>query len=164
MILILPENGWNLSNTHEVIVTGTAMLSLAAQLRLLALADNYLLLFHILTGLKLFRYRTRRDRSRSLSRSPIRGRQRDRSQSRSPRQSRSPLERQKPTPSNRIQSRLGPQGHDFRSAGGHSRSKSPSLSKYRSDAGRAPTADKGRSRSSSPNEANGLVAYGDGSP
>ncbi|KAG6507349.1 hypothetical protein ZIOFF_032691 [Zingiber officinale] len=111
-------------------------------------------------------YRTRRDRSRSLSRSPIRGRQRDRSQSR--RQSRSPLDRQKPAPSSQLESRLGPQGHDFRFAREQSRSKSPSLSKFRSDAGRACTADKGRSRStsksSSPNAANGLVAYGDGSP
>ncbi|XP_074575880.1 peptidyl-prolyl cis-trans isomerase CYP63-like [Curcuma longa] len=110
------------------------------------------------------RYRTRRDRSKSLSRSPVRGRQRYRSQSRS----RSPLDRQKPALSSQLQSRLGPQRDDLPSARGRSRSKSPGRSKFRSDAEHMDTADKGRSRSSSrsgsPTAVNGLVAYGDGSP
>ncbi|XP_074561466.1 LOW QUALITY PROTEIN: peptidyl-prolyl cis-trans isomerase CYP63-like [Curcuma longa] len=110
------------------------------------------------------RYRTRRDRSKSLSRSPVRGRQRYRSQSRS----QSPLDRQKPALSSQLQSRLGPQRHDLPSARGRSRSKSPGRLKFRSDAEHMDTADKGRSRSSSrsgsPTAVNGLVAYGDGSP
>lgn len=123
---------------------------------------------HIHYIILFFRYRTRRDRSKSLSRSPVRGRQKDRSQSRSPRRSQSPLDRQKPALSSRLQSRLGPQRHILRSARGRSRSKSPGRLKFRSDADHMDTADKGRSqsssRSSSPTAANGLVAYGDGSP
>ncbi|KAG6492768.1 hypothetical protein ZIOFF_047733 [Zingiber officinale] len=114
------------------------------------------------------RYRTRRDRSKSLSRSPVRGWQRDRSQSRNPRRSQSPLDRQKPALSSQLHSRLGSQRHNLRSARGRSGSKSPGRSKFRSDAEHMDTADKGRSgnssRSSSPTAANGLVAYGDGSP
>ncbi|URE01925.1 Cyclophilin type peptidyl-prolyl cis-trans isomerase/CLD [Musa troglodytarum] len=111
------------------------------------------------------RYRGRRDRSRSLSHSPVGYRSRRRDRTQSPRRSRSPLDDQKPALGNRIQSRLGPQGGGYRSVRGRSRSRSPRPS----DAGPRDMEDKGggsrsSSRSSSPAPNNGLVAYGDGSP
>ncbi|CAL9093354.1 unnamed protein product [Musa textilis] len=111
------------------------------------------------------RYRGRRDRSRSMSHSPVGYRSRRRDRTQSPRRSRSPLDDQKPALGNRIQSRLGPQGGGYRSVRGRSRSRSPRPS----DAGPRDMEDKGggsrsSSRSSSPAPNNGLVAYGDGSP
>ncbi|CAD5169710.1 unnamed protein product [Musa acuminata subsp. malaccensis] len=114
------------------------------------------------------RYRGRRDRSRSMSRSPVGYRSRRRDRTQSPRRSRSPLDDQKPALGNRIQSRLGPQGGGYRSVSGRSRSRSPHPSAFKSDAGPQDMEDKGgsqsSSRSSSPAPNNGLVAYGDGSP
>ncbi|RWW23984.1 hypothetical protein BHE74_00052430 [Ensete ventricosum] len=114
------------------------------------------------------RYHGRRDRSRSMSRSPVGYRSRRRDNTQSPRRSHSPLDDQKPTLGNRIQSRLGPQGGGYRSVRGRSRSRSPRPSAFKSDVGPQDMQDKGgsqsSSRSSSPAPNNGLVAYGDGSP
>ncbi|KAJ8506597.1 hypothetical protein OPV22_007483 [Ensete ventricosum] len=79
------------------------------------------------------RYHGRRDRSRSMSRSPVGYRSRRRDNTQSPRRSRSPLDDQKPTLGNRIQSRLGPQGGGYRSVRGRSRSRSPRPSAFKSD-------------------------------
>ncbi|CAB4321938.1 unnamed protein product [Prunus armeniaca] len=116
------------------------------------------------------RYRSRRSRSRSNSRSPgvYRGRNRDRSRSRS----RSPSLADRPPVSERLKSRLGPRIGDQHSpdrgrAKSRSRSRGPSHSrspdatpKHRNRTPRSPS----RSRSSSPSGQRGLVSYEDISP
>ncbi|XP_043725634.1 peptidyl-prolyl cis-trans isomerase CYP63-like isoform X2 [Telopea speciosissima] len=120
------------------------------------------------------RYRSRRSRSRSISRSPVgyRGRGRDRSQS--PRHSRSPVN-ERPTISDKLRSRLGPRDDDRLPEKGRSRSNSRSRrnsshSRSSADAGPGNPGDKtssrslSRSRSSSPRGRKSLVSYGDASP
>lgn len=100
------------------------------------------------------RYRGRRSRTRSpsVSRSPIR--YRNRRYSRSPERSRSPVETSRYRASPRVERRRSP-----------SQSRSPSES--RSSESKSPTRaskEKSRSPSESPPGKNGLVSYGDGSP
>ncbi|KAE9621929.1 putative peptidylprolyl isomerase [Lupinus albus] len=118
------------------------------------------------------RYQSRRSRSRSISRSPVRGRFRDRERSRSPQRSLSPEDRRPPI-SDRLKSRLGPQSDRQSPDKRRSRSNSKSNGSPRS---RSPDAtlrkrydkrtsiSRSRSRSSSPSGQKGLVSYGDASP
>ncbi|GMP90836.1 hypothetical protein CsSME_00041794 [Camellia sinensis var. sinensis] len=112
------------------------------------------------------RYRTRRSRSRSISRSPSSHRNRDRSPIRSP----SPVDR-RPAMSDRLRSRLGPRMDDQRRTSRRGRSSSSSRSRSRSPstgpkvhAEKVAAASPSRSRSSSPAGQRGLVSYGDISP
>ncbi|KAG6703500.1 hypothetical protein I3842_07G088300 [Carya illinoinensis] len=130
------------------------------------------------------RHRSRRTRSRSVSRSPGycgyyndrgRGQSRSRSRSRSWSRSRSPIDK-RPAISDKLKSRLGPRSDDRRSpAKGRLRS---SLKSHGSSESRSPDAASpkhlqrmisaspsgSRSRSSSPSGQRGLVSYGDASP
>ncbi|XP_010935780.1 peptidyl-prolyl cis-trans isomerase CYP63 isoform X2 [Elaeis guineensis] len=117
------------------------------------------------------RYRSRRGRSRSTSPSPVGYRGHGRDRSRSPRRSLSPKFDRGPTVSDRLRSRLGPQGNRHPSDRGRSRSRNrDSLASRSPDAGPHANKDKGdmrsrsSSRSSSPAGNRGLVSYGDGSP
>ncbi|KAK2363754.1 Cyclophilin peptidyl-prolyl cis-trans isomerase family protein [Trifolium repens] len=117
------------------------------------------------------RYQSRRSRSRSISRSPVRGRYRDNGRGRSPIRSVSPEERRPPI-SDRLKSRLGARGSQ--QSPDRVRSKSNSRSKG-SSRSRSPDAilprpydkrtsiSRSRSRSSSSGH-KGLVSYGDASP
>lgn len=102
----------------------------------------------------LYRYRHRRSRTPSASRSP-RYRSRRYSRSRSPIRSRSPVEGSR--------SRLSPRVGRRRSL---SRSRSPSKSRSPADSQspRRTIRDRSRSPSASPVGKKGLVSYGDGSP
>ncbi|QHN84183.1 Peptidyl-prolyl cis-trans isomerase [Arachis hypogaea] len=118
------------------------------------------------------RYQNRRSRSRSISRSPVRGRFRDHGRSQSPVRSPSPEDRRPPI-SDRLKSRLGPRNDLPSPDKGRSRSKSRS---NRSSSSRSPdatppkrrhdkrTSSRSRSRSSSLSGQKGLVSYGDASP
>lgn len=122
----------------------------------------------------IFRYQSRRSRSRSISGSPVRGRFRERDRSRSPRRSPSPEDRL-PLISDRLKSRLGPRSDEGLRDRGRSRSRSKSRSKGSSHS-RSPDATppkrydkrtsvpRSRSRSSSASGQKGLVSYGDASP
>jgi len=132
------------------------------------LSHNLLLfLAHYLCG----RYQSRRSRSRSISRSPVKYRSRGRDHSLSPRRGRSPIADCRPAVSDRLRSRLGPRGNCHVAERGRSRSRSRARgsSASRSDddrrgkrgkekAARSPSSS---SRSSSP-AGNALVSYGDG--
>ncbi|XP_020256144.1 peptidyl-prolyl cis-trans isomerase CYP63-like isoform X2 [Asparagus officinalis] len=118
------------------------------------------------------RYRSRRSRSRSNSRSPVKYRSRGRDRSLSPRRSRSPIADRRPAVSDMLRSRLGPRGDSSPVAErGRSRLRSRgSVSSQSVDDGGGKTG-KGKarfasssSRSSSPAGNNGLVSYGDGDP
>lgn len=120
------------------------------------------------------RYRSRRSYSRSISRSPVKYRSRGRDRSLSPRRSRSPIADRRPAVSDRLRSRLGPQGDSHVAERGRSRSRSRSRSRgspppQSDDDNRRGKRGKGKarspsgsSRSSSPAGNNGLVSYGDG--
>ncbi|GAB2220664.1 hypothetical protein Droror1_Dr00008328, partial [Drosera rotundifolia] len=119
------------------------------------------------------RYRGRRSRSRSITRSPDANHRRHRNDSRSPNRSASPHGR-RPDVSERLRNRLGPRTADRRSpVRRRSLTRSPSLPRPRSpDA--APENNRGRTAgsaspsksnsSSSPSTKKGLVSYGDASP
>ncbi|CBI25055.3 peptidyl-prolyl cis-trans isomerase CYP63 isoform X2 [Vitis vinifera] len=119
------------------------------------------------------RYRRRRSRSRSASRSPGAYHGRNRVRSRSPMRSPSPTDNRPPI-SERLRSRLGPQGDDQRpSDKGRFRSRSRSRGSSGSGSteatpqkpcGKAASVSPSRSRSSSPDGQKGLVSYGDASP
>ncbi|XP_008802285.2 peptidyl-prolyl cis-trans isomerase CYP63 isoform X2 [Phoenix dactylifera] len=122
-------------------------------------------------GSSPLRYRNRRGRSRSISPTAVGYRGRGRDRSRSPRRSPSPKFDLQPTVSDRLRSRLGPEGSRRSSDRGRSRSRNRDSSASRSpDAGPRGKKDKGNmrsrssSRSSSPAGNRGLVSYGDGSP
>lgn len=102
----------------------------------------------------LYRYRNRRSRTPSASRSP-RYRSRRYSRSRSPIRSRSPVEGSRSRLSPRVVRRRSP-----------SRSRSPSKSRSPADSPspRRTSRDRSRSPSGSPDGKKGLVSYGDGSP
>ncbi|QHO52291.1 hypothetical protein S245_003916 [Arachis hypogaea] len=116
-----------------------------------------------------FRYQNRRSRSRSISRSPVRGRFRDHGRSQSPVCSPSPEDR-RPRISDRLESRLGPRNDLPSPDKGKSMSNSRS---NRSSSSRSPdatppkrrhdkmTSSRSRSRSRSLSGQNGLVSYGD---
>lgn len=118
------------------------------------------------------RYQSRRSRSRSISRSPVRGRYRDNGRGRSPIRSVSP-EGRRPPISDRLKSRLG--ARDSQQSPNRKRSKSNSRSNG-SSRSRSPDAtppkrynkrtsvSRSRSRSSSASGQKGLVSYGDASP
>ncbi|KAL5561821.1 hypothetical protein UlMin_031568 [Ulmus minor] len=118
-------------------------------------------------GVSPSRYRSRRSRSRSISRSPghRRSRYRDRSRSRS----RSPVDKRPPV-SDQLKSRLGPRVDSQKSPNGvgrRSRSRGRSVSRSPDDsppARRKAAASPSTSRSSSPTVQRGLVSYGDLSP
>ncbi|RVX20698.1 Peptidyl-prolyl cis-trans isomerase CYP63 [Vitis vinifera] len=119
------------------------------------------------------RYRRRRSRSRSASRSPGAYHGRNRVRSRSPMRSPSPTDNRPPI-SERLRSRLGPQGDDQRpSDKGRFRSRSRSRGSSGSGSteatpqkpcSKAASVSPSRSRSSSPDGQKGLVSYGDASP
>ncbi|XP_034690899.1 peptidyl-prolyl cis-trans isomerase CYP63 isoform X2 [Vitis riparia] len=119
------------------------------------------------------RYRRRRSRSRSASRSPGAYHGRNRVRSRSPMRSPSPTDNRPPI-SERLRSRLGPQGDDQRpSDKGRFRSRSRSRGSSGSGSteatpqkpcSKAASMSPSRSRSSSPDGQKGLVSYGDASP
>lgn len=107
---------------------------------------------------RLYRYRNRRSRTPSASRSPRYRSRRSRrySRSRSPIRSRSPVERSRSRVSPRVVGRKSP-----------SRSRSPSKSRSPADSPSPRRSSRDRSRSSpsgSPDGKKGLVSYGDGSP
>lgn len=119
------------------------------------------------------RYQKRRVRSRSISHSPDRYVSRRQDRSRSPRRGCSPVDAGQLIVSERLRSRLGPQGSSHHSERGRSRSRSrgSSVSKSIDDGLHAKIdlkKEKGKSRSpsrssrsSSPAGNNGLVSYGD---
>lgn len=116
------------------------------------------------------RYRGRRQGSRSASPNPVGYHGHGRDRSRSPRRNISPKLDRLPTVSERLRSRLGPQGQRDPSDRGRSRSRNRDYLASRSpDAGPQDEKDKGnkRSRSSSRSSSaagnHGLVSYGDGS-
>lgn len=100
----------------------------------------------------LCRYRSRRSRTPSVSRSP---RYRARRYSRSPVHSRSPVEP--------YRSRASPHMEKRRSSS-RSHSASQSKSSVESESPRRASRDRSRSSSRSPDGKKGLVSYGDGSP
>ncbi|TKY62409.1 Peptidyl-prolyl cis-trans isomerase CYP63 [Spatholobus suberectus] len=117
------------------------------------------------------RYQSRRSRSGSISRSPVRGHFRDRDRSRSPRRSLSPEDRRPPI-SDRLKSRLGPRSvqrlpdrgrSKSNSRSGSSRSRSPDATPPKRYDKRT-SVSRSRSRSSSLSGQKGLVSYGDASP
>ncbi|KAK8963228.1 Peptidyl-prolyl cis-trans isomerase CYP19-2 [Platanthera guangdongensis] len=113
------------------------------------------------------RYRDRRRRSGSDSRSPKRYQGQGRDRSSSPRRSRSPPGGHQPFVSDRLRSRLGVRGTSPSSRRGRSRSKSRSRSPEggpRANEDRKKARAPSSSRSSSPAGNKGLVSYGDGEP
>ncbi|XP_072986615.1 peptidyl-prolyl cis-trans isomerase CYP63-like [Typha latifolia] len=102
------------------------------------------------------RYRDRRGRSKSISPSPVRRHARERDRSQSPRRSRSPVDNRRSV-SDRIQSRLGPQGSNRPSDRGRSRSRSKGRDSPK-DAIKN-VRSQSSSRSSSPGGNSGLVSY-----
>lgn len=125
------------------------------------------------TSFSFVRYQRRRSRSRSVSRSPRAYRGRNRVPSQSPMRDPSPSDN-RPAISERLRSRLGPQGDDQRpSDKGKFRSRSRSRGSSESGSidatqqkplGKTSSVSPRRSRSSSPAGQKGLVSYGDASP
>ncbi|KAK3036895.1 hypothetical protein RJ639_031513 [Escallonia herrerae] len=111
------------------------------------------------------RYRSRRSRSRSISRTSGGFHGRNGNRSRSPMHSHSPIDR-KPAISDRLRSRLGARVDDpnrkrlTSSSRGSSRSRSPHVSSRKHPEKVVPVS-LSRSRSSSPGGQRGLVSYGD---
>ncbi|XP_058086617.1 peptidyl-prolyl cis-trans isomerase CYP63 isoform X2 [Magnolia sinica] len=118
-------------------------------------------------GRSPLRYRSRRSRSRSISGSPVGYHGRARDHSLSPVPSQSPAD-ERPSMSEKLRSRLGPQGGNHPSDGkGRLRSRSRSVSISRSPAKVHPpktSKSPSQSGSGSPTGKRGLVSYGDGSP
>lgn len=115
---------------------------------------QHVLILRCLVTSRLYRYRNRRSRTPSASRSP-RYRGRRYSRSRSPVRSRSPIDGSRSRLSPRVVRRRSP-----------SRSRSPSKSRSPADSQspRRISKDRSRSLSGSPDGKKGLVSYGDGSP
>ncbi|XP_058737993.1 peptidyl-prolyl cis-trans isomerase CYP63-like [Vicia villosa] len=118
------------------------------------------------------RYQSRRSQSRSISRSPVRGRYRDNGRGRSPKRSVSPEDKRPPI-SDRLKSRLGGRGNQQSPDRQRSKSNSKSngISRSRSPDDTPPkrynkrtSISRSRSRSSSASGQKGLVSYGDASP
>lgn len=121
-------------------------------------ASNIFGLNNMIIRTLLCRYRSRRSRTPSVSRSPrYRGRRYSRSLSRSPVRSRSPVETYRSRPSPRMEKRRSP-------SRSRSRSLSQSRSSVESQSPRKASKDRSRSSSRSSDGKKGLVSYGDGSP
>lgn len=119
----------------------------------------------------VYRYINRRSRSRSVSGSPVGYRRHARSRSHSRSRSQSPAG-ERPTMSEKLRSRLGPQGGGNMSYTERLTSRSRSLTPIKSDDDAGPRHSRGkvssrlpsRSASGSPPGNRRLVSYGDGSP